>query len=37
MDDQKVRLAAHMLAEEEEFLWMNSSRRMEAGGILVTW
>jgi len=31
-----VGLATHMLAEEAKFRWMNSRRRLEAGGIALT-
>jgi len=36
-NDKKVRLATHMLAEEAEFWWMNSKRRLEAGGAVMSW
>ena len=36
-DDQKVRLATHMLAEEAEFWWTNAKGRLETGGEVVTW
>ena len=36
-DDQKVRLATHMLAEEAEYWWTNAKRRLEIGGEVVTW
>jgi len=36
-DDQKVRLATHMLAEEAEFWWIKAKRRLEAGGDVVSW
>ena len=36
-DDQKVRLATHMLAEEAEFWWTNVKGRLETGGEVVTW
>jgi len=36
-DDQKVRLATHMLAEEAEYWWTNAKGRLEAGGEVVTW
>ncbi|XP_039690615.1 uncharacterized protein [Medicago truncatula] len=36
-DDQKVRLATHMLAEEAEFWWTNAKGRLEVGGEVVTW
>jgi hypothetical protein len=35
-EDQKVRLATHMLAEEAEYWWTNAKRRLEACGA-VTW
>jgi hypothetical protein len=35
-EDQKVRLATHMLAEEAEYWWTNAKGRLEAGGA-VTW
>jgi hypothetical protein len=35
-EDQKVRLATHMLAEEAEYWWINAKGRLEAGGV-VTW
>ena len=31
-EDQKVRLATHMLAEEAEYWWTNAMGRLEAGG-----
>jgi len=34
-DDQKVRLATHMLAEEAMFWWANAKRKLEAGGAMV--
>jgi len=36
-DDQKVRLATHMLAEEAEFWWTNVKGRLETSGEVVTW
>lgn len=36
-DNQKVRLATHMLEEEAKFWWMNSKGRMEAGVVVVSW
>jgi len=36
-DDQKVRLATHMLAEEVEYWWTNAKGRLEADGEVVTW
>ena len=36
-DDQKVRLATHMLADEVEYWWMNAKGRLETGGEVVTW
>jgi len=36
-DDQKVRLATHMFAEEVEYWWTSTNRRIEAGGDVVTW
>jgi hypothetical protein len=36
-DDQKVRLATHMLAVEAEFWWANSKRRLEAGVVVMSW
>ena len=36
-DGQKVRLAAHMLAEEAEYWWTNTKGRLEASGEVVTW
>ena len=35
-EDQKVRLATHMLAEEADYWWTNAKGRLEAGGT-VTW
>lgn len=35
-DDQKVRMATHMLAEEAEYWWTNAKGRLEAGGEAVT-
>jgi hypothetical protein len=36
-DEQKVRLATHMLAEEAEYWWTNTRQRMEAVGAGITW
>ena len=36
-NNQKLRLAAHMLAEEAKFLWMNACWRLEPGGATVSW
>jgi len=36
-DDQKVKLAIHMLAEEAEYWWTKSKGRLEASGEVVTW
>jgi hypothetical protein len=36
-EDQKVRLATHMLAEEVEYWLTNAQGRLEAGGGAVTW
>jgi len=36
-DDQKVRLATHMLAEEAEYWWTNAKGRLEIDGEVVTW
>jgi len=36
-DDQKVRLTTHMLAEEAEYWWTSTKRRMEASGDAITW
>jgi len=36
-DDQKVRLATHMLAEEAEYWWTSTKRRIEASGDAITW
>jgi len=36
-DDQKVRLATHMLAEKAEYWWTNAKGRLETGGEVVTW
>jgi hypothetical protein len=36
-DDQKFRLATHMLAEEAEYWWVGAKRRFEASGEVVTW
>jgi len=36
-DDQKVRLATHMLAEEAEYWWTSTKRRIEASGDVITW
>jgi len=36
-DNQKVRLATHMLAEEAEYWWSSSKMRIEASGDDVTW
>jgi hypothetical protein len=35
-EDQKVRLATHMLAEEAKYWWTNPKGRLEAGGGVVT-
>ena len=35
-DDQKVRLATHMLAKEAEFWWTNAKGRLETGEEVVT-
>jgi len=32
-----VRLATHLLGEEAEYWWANSKRRLEAGGVVVSW
>jgi len=32
-----VRLATNMLAKEEEYWWMNSSRHLGASGVRVSW
>jgi hypothetical protein len=34
-DNQRVRLATHMLAEEAEFWCINAKRKLEVGGIVV--
>jgi hypothetical protein len=36
-EDQKVRLATHMLDEEAEYWWTNDKGRLVAGGGAVTW
>jgi len=36
-DDQKVRLATHMLVEEAGYWWTGTKRRLEAGGEVVSW
>jgi hypothetical protein len=36
-DDQKVRLATYMLAEEAEYWWDGAKRRLEASGEVVSW
>jgi len=36
-NEKKVRLATHMLAEEDEFWWGNAHQRLEGEGIVVTW
>jgi hypothetical protein len=36
-DDQKVRLATHMLPEEAEYWWTNAKGRLEASGGVMTW
>ena len=36
-NEQKVRLATHMLAEEAEFWWENTRQRLEGAGTVVTW
>jgi len=36
-DDQKVRLATHLLAEEAEYWWTRTKRRSEASGDAITW
>jgi len=36
-DDQKVRLATHMLDEEAEYWWTSTKRRIEASGDAITW
>jgi hypothetical protein len=36
-EDQKVRLATHMLAEEAEYWWTNAKGRLKADGGVVTW
>ena len=36
-DDQKVRLATHMLVEEAEYWWTSTKRRIEAIGEAITW
>jgi len=36
-DDQKVRLATHMLTEEAEYWLTNAKGRLETGGEVVTW
>jgi hypothetical protein len=36
-EDQKVRLATHLLTEEAEFWWTNAKGRLEASGEVVTW
>jgi hypothetical protein len=36
-NEQKVRLATHMLAEEAEFWWGNARQRLEGAGTVVTW
>jgi len=35
-DDQKVRLATHMLAEEAKYWWTSTRRRIEASGEAIT-
>ena len=35
-DDQKVRFATHMLAEDAEYWWTSTKRRIEASGDVVT-
>jgi len=36
-DNQKIRLAMHILAEEAEFWWANAKRRLEVDGEVVSW
>ena len=36
-NEQKVRLATHMLAEEAEFWWGNVRQRLEGAGTVITW
>jgi len=36
-DDQKVRLATHLLAEEAEYWWTSTKRKIEASGDVITW
>jgi len=36
-DDKKVRLASHILAEEAEYWWTSTKRRIEASGEAITW
>jgi len=36
-DVQKVRLATHMLAEEAEYWWTSTKRRIEASGDAIAW
>jgi len=36
-DDQKVRLATHMLAKEAEYWWTNAKGRLETDGEVVPW
>jgi len=36
-DDQKVRLATHMLADEAEYWWTNAKGRLETDKEVVTW
>jgi len=36
-DDQKLRLATHMHAEEAEYWWNGTTKRIEASGDVVTW
>jgi len=36
-DDQKVRLATHILTEEDEYWWAGTKRRIEDSGEVVTW
>jgi len=35
-DDQKVKLATHMLAEEAAYWWAGTNMRIEASGDVVT-
>src|SRR4030065_1334311 len=36
-DVQKVRLATHMLSEEDESWWLNTCQRLMATGVVISW